>query len=841
MRVLRFLGFLLTLVVFLALAGAGAVFYAFWHYGRGLPDYEQLANYEPPVTTRVHAGDGRLIAEYARERRLFVPIDAIPKRVIEAFLSAEDKNFYTHAGVDFLGIARAIVQNASNKLEGDNRRPVGASTITQQVAKNFLLGNEVSYSRKVKEAILAFRIERAFTKQRILELYLNEIYLGYGAYGVAAAALYYFDKPLDQLSVAEAAYLGALPKAPNNYNPQRYPERAKARRDWVIDRMAEDGYISAAEAEAAKREPLSVRMRNDVEFAAKADWFAEDVRRELVARYGEAKLYEGGLSVRTSLDPQLQALADKALRDGLVNYDRRHGWRGPVARLHPAANWPAQLAQVAAPPGADPWRLALVLAVEPAYVQIGFADGRRGRIPMADMSWARAWKKNQELGPPVHQPSDVLAVGDVVLVEPAAAAVPAAGKAAATREAASKAAAVEAKAAADTYVLRQIPDVGGAMVVMDPHTGRVLAIVGGWSYGGSQFDRATQALRQPGSSFKPFVYAAALDHGFTPSSLVQDEPFVLDQGPGLPKWKPSNFEHRYHGPTTLRNALEKSLNLVTVRVAQSIGMAVVADYAKRFGVVDDLPLQLSMALGACDTTLLKMTTAYSEFVNGGKKVVPSLIDRVQDRNGRTIFRHDDRPCPGCNVDAWNNQPMPVIPDDRPQVIDAGTAYQIVSMLQGVVERGTGVRIRELGRPLAGKTGTTNGPNDTWFIGFSPDLVAGVYVGFDQPRSLGEKEQGATVAVPIFKEFMGDALKDVPAIPFRIPPGVRLVRVDEATGAPAMPGDRNVILEAFKPGTEPGADRVVLDGSAPDEGGFKPAAAPAAATAPLSTPSTNGLY
>jgi penicillin-binding protein 1A len=822
MRVLRVFGFLLILVVFLALAGAGAGLYAFWHFGRGLPDYQQLADYEPPVTTRVHAGDGRLVAEYARERRLFVPVGAMPKRVIEAFLSAEDKNFYTHAGVDFLGVARAIAQNAGSYLMRENRRPVGASTITQQVAKNFLLGNEVSYSRKVKEALLAFRIERAFTKQRILELYLNEIYLGYGAYGVAAAALYYFDKPLDQLSIAEAAYLGALPKAPNNYNPQRYPDRAKSRRDWVIDRMAEDGYITPADAEAAKRDPLTVRLRNDVELAAKADWFAEDVRRELVARYGEGKLYEGGLSVRTSLDPQLQTLADKALRDGLVNYDRRHGWRGPVTRLQPGTNWPHQLAQVAAPPGADPWRLALVLGIEPTYAQIGFADGKRGRIPLADMSWARAWKKNQELGPPVRQPGEVLAAGDVILVEPASPAP---------------------KAAADVYALRQIPDVGGAMVVMDPHTGRVLAIVGGWDFGNSQFDRATQAVRQPGSAFKPFVYAAALDHGFTPSSLIQDAPFVMDQGPGLPKWKPSNFEHKYHGPTTLRNALEKSLNLVTVRVAQAVGMETVADYAKRFGVVDDLPLELSMALGAGDTTLLKMTAAYAEFVNGGKKVMPSLIDRVQDRNGRTVFRQDERPCPACAADVWNNQTMPELPDDRPQVIDAPTAYQIVSMLQGVVERGTGVRIRELGRPLAGKTGTTNGPNDTWFIGFSPDLVAGVFVGFDQPRTLGGKEQGATVTVPIFKEFMGDALQGVPAIPFRIPPGVRLVRVDEETGVPAAPGDRHVILEAFKPGSEPGADRVVLDGSASDEGGFKAPAAPASGATPAAAPvpGTSGLY
>ncbi|HYM30141.1 MAG TPA: penicillin-binding protein 1A, partial [Candidatus Cybelea sp.] len=771
MRIIRFFATLLAVIAFAALLGVAVVIYGLWHFGRGLPDYQQLADYEPAVTTRVHAGDGRLIGEFAKERRLFVPINAIPKRVSDAFLAAEDKNFYSHAGVDPIGVARAVVTNLMNYASGQSRRPVGASTITQQVAKNFLLGNEVSLSRKAKEMILAFRIERAFSKQHILELYLNEIYLGYGAYGVAAAALYYFDKSLDELSIAEAAYLAELPKAPNNYNPLRYPEVAMNRRNWVIGRMAEDGFITEAEAEAARNEPLRIREHRDIEFVAKSEWFAEEVRRELVQRYGEAKLYQGGLSVRTSLDPQLQLLADKALHDGLIAYDRRHGWRGPLARITPGPDWAKQLAAMPAPAGLLGWRVAAVIGTNATEATIGFADGKRGRIPFSEMSWARPWKKDQELGPPIREPRDALQPGDVIAVE----AVANAGK--------------------DVYALRQIPNVGGAIVVMNPHTGRVLALVGGWDYAQSQFDRAMQAQRQPGSAFKPFVYAAALDHGMTPSSLILDAPFVMDQGPGLPKWRPHNYEDKFHGPTTLRNALEKSLNLVTVRVAQAIGMEAVAETAKKFGVVDDLPLQLSMALGAGDTTLMKMATAYSEFVNGGKKIIPSLIDGVQDRNGRTVFRHDDRPCPACVADVWEHQAPPELPDTRPQIEDPRTAYQIVSMMQGVVERGTGVRIHELGRPLAGKTGTTSDFFDTWFVGFSPDLVAGVFVGFDQPRTLGPREQGAAVAVPIFKEFMGDALANTPVIPFRIPPGVRLVRVNLDSGLPAEPGEKHVILEA----------------------------------------------
>ena len=774
------------------LIGGGGALYALHYYGRGLPDYQQLADYKPPVVTRVYAGDGRLLAEYATQRRVFVPISAMPRRVIDAFLSAEDKNFYSHSGVDFLGIARAMVTNLVNL--GRNRRLQGASTITQQVAKNFLLTNEVSIERKVKEALLAFRIERAFTKDRILELYLNQIYLGMGSYGVAAAALNYFDKSLDDLSIAEVAFLAALPKAPNNYQPIRHPVAAKGRRDWVIDRMRDDGYITATEAAWAKSEPLVMRRGNPAEFV-RADYFTEAVRRDLLRRYGEKTLYGGGLSVRTTIDPRLQRIAQRALRRGLSAYDRRHGWRGPVAGIDPGPGWARRLVAIAPPPGAAPWRLAVVLGLDDGAGTIGLSNGARGRIPLAELVWARAWRKGQRVGPKIRRPADVLAPGDVVLVEVLA------DKGGNGDGKSAGAGAGDNGAGAD-FALRQIPDVGGAIVVIDPHTGRVLAMVGGFSYEISQFNRATQAMRQPGSAFKPIVYMAALDDGFTPSSIVDDAPIVIDQGPGLPKWKPANYTTRFYGRSTLRLGLEKSRNLMTVRLARAIGMDRVAEYAKRLGVANDLPRLLPMALGAGETTLLRLTAAYSMIVNGGKRIKPALIERIQDRNGKTIYRRDTRPCPGCRVSRWENQPVPRIPDTRPRVLNADTAYQMVSMLRGVVLRGTGWRLRNLGWPLAGKTGTTNNDVDAWFMGFSPDLAAGVYVGFDEPRSLGYKETGSRVAAPIFKRFMAGALAGTPAIPFRIPPGIRLVRIDGDTGLLPGPGTRRVILEAYKPGTEP---------------------------------------
>lgn len=780
----------LTLVV-LAVAGAGGVLYGFYHFGKGLPEYQQLADYRPPVVTRIHAGDGRLMAEFARQKRVFIPIEAMPKKIIKAFLSAEDKTFYTHPGIDIPGIVRAMVTNVMRM--GSNRRPIGASTITQQVAKNFLLTNEVSIARKAKEVILALRIERAFTKDRILELYLNEIYLGFGSYGVAAAALNYFDKSLDDLTLGEAAFLAGLPKAPNNYNPVRRPKAARDRRDYVLTRMADDGFIAITTAAVEMAKPVTVHPPSPID-VARADYFVEEVRRELIAEYGERGLYGGGLSVRTTLNSRLQRIADSALRTGLSAYDRRHGWRGARGKVDIAGDWQKQLKKFPLPSDVTAWRTAAVLALSPAGAKIGFADGTVGTIPFAEMRWARPVDKKGKRGPRIKAPSDALAVGNVIDVE------------AVTRK--NK----DETWPPGTYALRQIPKVSGGLVALDPHTGRVLAMSGGFSAGLSEFNRATQARRQPGSAFKPFVYLAALDKGFTPSSQILDAPFVIDQGPGLGRWRPANYSNKFYGPSPLRLGIEKSRNLMTVRLAQNIGMESVVEYARKFGVVDDLQPMLSMSLGSGETTLMRMTTAYAMLVNGGKRIRPTLIDKIQDRTGKTIFRHDRRNCDACRETEWDAEQEPGLPDNREQVADPKTAYQIVSMLEGVVKRGTGRRIRAIGKPLAGKTGTTNDSRDTWFVGFSPDLAVGVYIGFDTPKPLGKGETGSSVAAPVFKKFMEDALKDQPAIPFRVPPGLQLVRVDPGTGRPPRPGVRRSILEAFLPGTVPTRRGPVLDGS-----------------------------
>lgn len=798
----------LSLVVVLAAAGVGGAAYVLYRYGRDLPDYKQLADYEPAMMTRVHAGDGHLIAEYAKERRVFVPVAAMPRRVVNAFIAAEDQNFHTHPGVDVVALARAVVMNIINYSRG--RRLIGASTITQQVAKNFLLTNEVSIERKIKEAILAFRIERALPKQRILELYLNEIYLGYGSYGVAAAALNYFNKSLDELTTAEVAYLAALPKAPNNYHPIRKARAAKGRRDWVIMRMLEEGYVDADTAKFAKQSALRVIPRTATEFV-EADYFVEEVRRELADRFGEDQLYEGGLSVRTTLDSRLQAIAEQTLRQGLITYDRRHGWRGPLTNIDIDNGWFGPLRGVKPPLGVDEWTLAVVLGIDDEGADIGRSDGRMGRLPFEELTWARQPRENRRLGPKIKHAGDVLKIGDVVLAE-ALPEPPTNDLDKAENVSTLMAAPGEAR-----YGLRQIPEIEGAIVVLDPHTGRVLAMNGGFHYALSEFNRATQALRQPGSAFKPFVYLAALDKGYTPGTLILDAPFVFDQGPGQRKWKPANYSKKFYGPSPMRIGIEKSRNLMTVRLARAIGMDTVSEYAHRFGIVENMPQQLSMALGAGETVLLRLTAAYAMLVNGGKRVTPTFIDRIQDRNGKTVFRHDARPCEGCVVEGWGGEPVPEIPDQREIVTSPASAYQIVSMLKGVVQRGTGRRIRAVGKPLAGKTGTTNREMDTWFIGFSPDLAVGVFAGFDTPRPLGRRETGSSVAAPVFRDFMALALKDKPSIPFRIPPSVRLVRVEAATGRAARPGDKQVILEAYKIGAVD-SETVLIDGSDEPGGG-----------------------
>lgn len=738
-----------------------------------LPDYRQLAKYEPAVTTRLFAGDGQLLMEYAAEKRLFVPVDKIPQKVKNAFIAAEDKHFYTHGGIDYMGILRAVISNLKNF--GKGRRPVGASTITQQVAKNFLLSSEVSYVRKIKEAILASRMNKAFTKEHILELYLNEIYLGNRSYGVAAAALNYFDKSLDELELHEIAYLAALPKGPNNYHPTKHYDAALARRNWVIDRMAEDGYATAEEAQKAKEQPLEVTKKN-FGFLKDGEYYSEEVRRSIVHNLGEDALYEGGLIVRTTIDPKIQSIATKAFRQGLMEYDVRHGWRGAEKNISLEGDYMNALKQTTLTKGAEPaWQKAVVLEAQKDKAEIALENAEKGHLYLKDLAWARPALKNKSVGEVPSDVSKIIQKGDVIYVEK-----------------------IENSKAEDAYALRQIPDVEGGMAVIDPHTGKVLALVGGFAFEKSQFNRATQAYRQTGSSFKPFVYLTALEMGYSPNDVILDAPFVLDQGAGLPKWKPVNYSKKFYGLMTLRQGVELSKNLITVRLAQDIGMEKIAEMTKRVGINDNLPLFLSSSLGAADARVLDMTSAYGIIVNGGKKVSPYLIERIQDRSGKTIYKYDDYACTDCNFEKFDNQNVPEHPDRREQIIDPLTAYQMTSILEGVAVRGTGARLRALNKHLAGKTGTSNESKDAWFIGFSPNLVAGVYVGYDEPVSLGARETGASAALPIFYKFMEEALQDVPDSNFRMPKGIKLVRINPQTGKLSKPGDETVIVEAIKP-------------------------------------------
>jgi penicillin-binding protein 1A len=778
------------------IVGTGTVAGLFWHFSHGLPDHKQLADYQPATVSRLYAADGRLLAEYAKEKRTFVPVAAMPKRVLQAFVAAEDQRFFSHPGVDVIGVIRAVIANISHP----GSRPEGASGITQQVAKNFLLTNQATLSRKIREAILAFRIERTYSKQRILELYLNEIYLGSGNYGVAQAALNYFDRSLGELTLSETAYLAALPKAPNRYNIVRNEKEAYARRDYVLGRMQDDGYISAAEVAAARAEKLVLRKKGPTEVVT-ADFFAEEVRRNLLSAYGEKGLYEGGLTVSTTLDPLIQQTADKALRDGLIDYDRRHGWRGPYAKIADMSNdWEQEFARIQqrrplnAP---SSWQLAVVTAVGPQAVTIagmapnggpnGGGEGGEGTIPFAEMQWARQNLPNQNVGAFPARPANVVSVGDVIVVEKL---IQPTGAPANAKPYPPK-----------TYGLRQIPNVNGAVVVMDPQTGRVLAMSGGWSYGLSQFNRAVQAARQPGSAFKPFVYLAAMDAGLTPATVVEDEPFSYNPGYGQPTWSPKNYGGDFMGPMTLQRALELSRNLVTVRVAQHIGMKRVAGVAKDFGVVDNLGLYLPNALGSTDTTLLRMTMAYAMIANGAREITPSLVDRVQDREGKTIYRHEPRSCRGCGAAPEGQRPQPPeIIDGRQPFHDPATTYQIAHMLQGVTQRGTAGALAVLGRPIMGKTGTTNDSKDNWFMGSTPDITIGIYIGFDEPRTLGptNMETGGGNAVPIYKRIADVVFKDKSPTPFKVPPGLRMIRWSYEGGT---------IDEVFKPGTEPGGELV----------------------------------
>jgi len=777
------------------LAGGVAAYGIYQQLEADLPDYRWLADYAPPQMSRIYASDSNLMAELATERRVFVPIEAIPRQLQQAFISAEDQNFESHFGVDPTAVARAVVTNVENYLGG--RRMLGASTITQQVAKNMLVGTDRTLLRKVREAMLALRLENALPKARILEIYLNEIFLGAQAYGVAAAAQAYFDKGLEELTLPEVAFLAALPKAPNNYNPLRFPEQARIRRNWVLDRMLADGAITAAEAEAARAEPIQARPTRRPEVVPVGQHFTEEVRRELLSRFGQERTQGGGLVVRTSLDPALQAATETALREHLLDYDRRRGgWRGPVTTIaHGPTEWLPALEATPRPPGMLPgWRHAVVLEVRDREATLGWFDRPQPRAPavpqtgrmfLDELAWARpvlpvAGNQPQRLGNAPRRMADVLSPGDVVMVEQEDAR-PAQGR---------------TPARPARLLLRQAPEVEGAVVALDPNTGRVLAMAGGWSFERSWFNRATQAMRQPGSSFKPFVFLPALEAGIPPNQRYLDAEIEVPTGAGI--WRPGNADGRVMGYMSMRRAMELSRNLATVRVAQDVGIERVSEVAARFGVIENMPPFLAMSLGAGETTVLRQTAAYASFVNGGRRVEPSLIDSVQDARGRVLWRTQARECAAC--ESGPEAGPPALTDNRRQILDPITAFQMTSILQGAVERGTGGRAATgLNRPIAGKTGTTNDFQDAWFVGYTPDIVVAVWIGHDEPRTLrrageaGGDVTGGRLAAPIFRDVLAAALRDSPPVPFRTPPGVALVRIPHDTG--------QTIVEAFRPGTE----------------------------------------
>jgi penicillin-binding protein 1A len=731
---------------FIALAAFSAAIYAAWLF-HDMPDAGDLVDYHPATATRAYAWDGTLIGEFSQERRIFVPYDAIPKQTAQAFLAAEDHSFFKHGGVDVGGLGRAMAKNVLNLAQG--RRLEGGSTITQQVAKNILLTSDATISRKLKEAILASQLEQTLTKERILELYLNEIWLGYRSYGVGAAAYNYFGKPVNDLTLAESAYLASLPKGPDNYHPIRRKKQAIARRNWVIDQMADLGWITRAQARAAQAEDLVVQAAPTRAQYRDADYFVEEVRRLALDmdELGKERLNAGGYYVRTTLDPRLQSAARLALMNGLETYDRRHGWRGAWGHVTTLTDWEKEAKKRARPSERRTWRQAVVTSVAGGSVQVRTVDGNAGPLAAEDVAWARRGKG--------------IGAGDLIFVAP--------------------------NESGGGFRLKQVPAVNGALVAMEPNSGRVLAMVGGYSFSLSSFNRATQAYRQPGSAFKPIVYAAALESGYTPASTVLDAPITL-RGAGGQAWSPENYNKKYYGALTLRRGLELSRNTMTVRLAQGVGMTRISDLAVRMGVTNKMDKVLAMALGSGETTVFRMSAAYSSFLNGGRKVEPHLIEVVEDRNGKVIWKADRRECPRCSA-GFSGAESPRIPRTGAQLMDPITAYQITSMLEGVVLRGTATQASSLGKPLGGKTGTTNDYRSAWFMGFSPHMVVGVFIGFDDNRSLGEGETGSVAAVPIFVEFMGEALKDAPAEPFKAPANAKFAMV-------------RGIREAFRPGTEP---------------------------------------
>ena len=730
------------------------IFTILWTYSNNIPDYKFLNSYKPPVSSKVYSGNGELVADFSKEKRVFVPYNSIPKNVINSFLSAEDKNFFYHPGVDAKGVLRAAINNISNIIS--SKRLEGASTITQQVAKNFLLTNEISLNRKIKEAILAFRIERVLSKQRILELYLNQIYLGSGAYGVAAASLEYFDKSIKDLNYAEAALLAALPKAPSKYNPYRDIELAKFRRNLVLKNLFDNSYINFKLYQKLQNEKIKLNKSKKI-YLEDAQYYIEDVRKNVIETFTYDKVYKQGFNINTPINLKLQRIATQTLREGLISYDKRRGWRGALVNKKYTKNWRDNLEKFNLEKSIN-WKLAIVKKLDKFSAEIEIENKLNGKIELKEISWTK--KEFDKL----------LKIGDIIYVE---------------------------KIKGNNYSLRQLPKVNGGIVVMDPYTGRVLALSGGYSFKKSEFNRATQALRQPGSAFKPFVYALALENGYTPTSLILDAPLVLDQGDDLKMWKPENYGKKFYGPSTLRVGLEKSRNLMTIRIAQDLGLPKIINFSKNLGIYDNPEKLLSISLGSAETTLLKLTSAYSAFVNGGKKVDPILIDRIQDSEGKTIFNNDKRKCINCDQISYLGNDYPSIQNNYKQVFSAQTAYQMTSILEGVIQRGTGKKLRDLKLNIAGKTGTTNKNTDTWFVGFTSNFLIGVYVGSDNPKSLGRYETGSKTALPIFKNFIKKAVKKSEARPFKAAKGTVMMVVDPITGQKAKFTSKNTIIEVYK--------------------------------------------
>ena len=746
--------FIKTSIVILILS-IFLTFSTLWYFSSGLPDYKKLSKYQPPVSSRVYAENGQLIAEYALEKRLFIPYDAIPKKIINSFLLAEDKNFFSHPGIDAKGIIRAVIKNINNMM--DNKRIEGEYNITQQVAKNFLLTNEVSVKRKIKEAILAFRIEKAFSKERILELYLNQIYLGEGTYGIAAASLEYFDKSVKELNYSETALLAALPKAPSKYNPFKYKKIAKLRRDLVLNNLKENNFIDNKQLQNFKNTKINLKKRK-IEVVDEANSYSEEVRRTIKENYGFKKLYEEGLAIKSPINIKYQIYAQQSLREEIEAYDRRHGWRGPITNKNKKQKWKEKIKEIKLDPTLG-WIFGEITNVNVDFLEVKLIEIKKKiNIKKTEINWAI--KKDI---------MSTFEIGDIIFV----------------------------KKVKENWKLKQFPKVNGAIVVLDPFTGKVKALVGGFSYKSSEFNRATQAKRQPGSAFKPFVYAAALENNYSPNSIVLDAPFIAEQGIGLKNWKPENYGKRFYGPSTLRKGIEFSRNLMTVRIAQSIGLKKILKLSNDLDIYDDIPELLSVSLGSAETTLLDLSAAYASFVNGGKKISPLMIDRIQDRRGKTIYNSDTRNCIGCDRLMIDQDTVPSIEENFKQIFSKETAYQITSILEGVVKRGTGKKLRDLKVPLAGKTGTTNNNFDAWFIGYTSNLVIGVYIGFDNPKSLGRYETGSKAALPIFKKFVKKSLFKEDMKEFPIPKGVYFSPINYNTGKQENFNNPRSIIEVFK--------------------------------------------